>query len=380
MNDKNEDRPQEKAKEKAVPPADPVKDIKPSEQQVVTTRPMLEVLGILSKDADLAKIYAREVVQQEVARALYDQDGRLARVFAMSGYFDDINGSTLEQALSQAMTKIQLGRSWQMQPADAMQHVYFTNGKPNVQNEFLAARMRDYGLDWDIEWFRSDKGICIGCSLWMKRRNPATGLYEPIMERENGQSSQARVTFTKKDADEAMIWEKGKQIRLSEKWNYKSWPEDMYYWRCVARARRRYATNVLTGALTRDEADEVPTREINPELSGESKIGSETRFDHGARLRKQMEEQAAQAREEAEKQAVNDIKAGSTATEATAEANASAETKGPATETKSGWPNRAAMMEDFTALFVALGEQASWNILGTYSISEEAELDRKSVV
>src|ERR1035438_517747 len=80
MNDKNEDRPQEKAKEKAVPPADPVKDIKPSEQQVVTTRPMLEVLGILSKDADLAKIYAREVVQQEVARALYDQDGRLARV------------------------------------------------------------------------------------------------------------------------------------------------------------------------------------------------------------------------------------------------------------------------------------------------------------
>src|ERR1035438_988465 len=179
MNDKNEDRPQEKAKEKAVPPADPVKDIKPSEQQVVTTRPMLEVLGILSKDADLAKIYAREVVQQEVARALYDQDGRLARVFAMSGYFDDINGSTLEQALSQAMTKIQLGRSWQMQPGAAMQHVYFTNGKPNVQNEFLAARMRDYGLDWDIEWFRSDKGICIGCSLWMKRRNPATGLYEP---------------------------------------------------------------------------------------------------------------------------------------------------------------------------------------------------------
>ena len=54
-----------------------------------------------------------------------------------------------------------------------------------------------------------------------------------------------------------MIWEKGKQIKLSDKWNFQSWTEDMYFWRALSKFRRRHAPNVLRGAITREEAEEI---------------------------------------------------------------------------------------------------------------------------
>ena len=56
------------------------------------------------------------------------------------------------------------------------------------------------------------------------------------------------VEFTKKDADAAKIYENGQQVPLSAKWNFVSWPEDMYFWRCIGRLKKRHAANVLRGA------------------------------------------------------------------------------------------------------------------------------------
>jgi hypothetical protein len=212
-------------------------------------RVTLNEMLALVRDTELVATYGREIIESQLAINRFDQDWRLARVFAESGLFADA------QAVNQAMTKVQLGRSWNMTPADAMQHVYFVNGKPAVQNEYMAAKMRDAGLDWDIEWNRDRDGACTGVRLWPRRLT--TDGWKPIMERSGNQEIPASVSFTKADADRVPTKEDGKWIKLSEKSTYKAFPDDMYFWRAIARLRRRYATNILSGVLSRDEAEDI---------------------------------------------------------------------------------------------------------------------------
>ena len=82
------------------------------------------------------------------------------------------------------------------------------------------------------------------------------------MERAAGKDIPASVSFTKADADRVRVKEDGKWIPLSEKSTYKSFPDDMYFWRAIARLRRRYATNILSGVMTRDEADDIAPPQI----------------------------------------------------------------------------------------------------------------------
>jgi hypothetical protein len=201
--------------------------------------------------------YARQVVESELSRSLYDQDIKLASVFAQAGCFDDIKGSTPKQSIALAMTKIQLGRSWGLEPADAMRFVYFQGGRPCVESDIIASKLQDSGWDWDIEWTEKkdgDRVICIGCTLWVKRWDAKHEKSSPFLDRAGKPVS---VSFTKADADVAMIWEKGKQIPLSEKWNYRSWARDMYFSRSITRVRRYHAPNVMRGAVSRQEVSDV---------------------------------------------------------------------------------------------------------------------------
>lgn len=234
-------------------------------QTNVQRTPMLDVLITLKEaGGDLLARYASQVIDNETALSLYRQDRDLALQFAQSGYFNIIKGVEREQAVAQAITLIQIGRSWQMNPADAMQSLYIVNGRPAVMNEILASRMRDVGMDWKIGYHRDPKGRCIGCTLFPSRG----GI--PIREVEfiDGKpvDVDARVTFTKEDADNIPFKEDGQWIKLSEKSTYKSYPEDMYYWRCIARLRRRYATNILSGVLSQSEADDIPPVEFQKSL------------------------------------------------------------------------------------------------------------------
>jgi hypothetical protein len=214
---------------------------------------------MILKDADLLEAYGQELVQREVAALLFDQDERLARMFARSGFFSDIKGAEPMQAISQAMTKIQLGRSWAMTPADAMQHVFFVNGRPAVQNEYLGSQMRSAGMDWKIRWHRNKEGECVGVTLYPMRLTTEGSRPIKDLALVDGKMEEvdAEVTFTKADADRIKVKEDGKYISLSQKSTYQSYPEDMYFWRAIARLRRRYATNVLTGVITLNEAEEI---------------------------------------------------------------------------------------------------------------------------
>lgn len=210
-------------------------------------------------DADKAAAWISAIVEVEVARQAYAQQRALARDFALSGQFEDLKGATAEQGIATAVVKMQLGTAWGFNPADSMRYLYFANGKPAVENEIVAAKLQQAGYQWDIEWLEDEqqhKGKpwrrCVGCTLWLKRWNGT--IYAPMLDR-NGK--QVSVSFTEGDADHAMIWEKGKQIPLSQKWNFVSWARDMYYWRAIARVKKYHAPHVLRGAVSKEEALDI---------------------------------------------------------------------------------------------------------------------------
>lgn len=240
--------------------------------------PLNEMLALV-RDTELVATYGREIIESQLAINRFDQDWRLARVFAESGLFADA------QQLNQAMTKIQLGRSWNMDAADAMRFIYFVKGKPSVENEYMAAKMRDSGLNWEIEWHRNDSGLCIGCTLYPSRLQP-DGSWRPIMDRKGADSVPASVSFTKTDADRIKTKEDGKYIPLSEKETYKSFPDDMYYWRSISRLRKRYATNVLSGSMMREEAEELAAIQPEPAPVKVAQIATAADFIPGRQARK----------------------------------------------------------------------------------------------
>lgn len=211
--------------------------------------PLNEMLSLI-RDTELIGTYGREIIESQIAINRFDQQWRLARVFAESGMFTDA------QQINQAMAKIQIGESWKMSAADAMQFIDVFTGRPSVRNEYLAAKMRDAGLDWDIEWHRDEKDVCIGCTLW-PRRLTVSGAWEDITDRKDGKKIPASVSFTKAHADKVKVKEDGKWITLAEKATYQAYPEDLYFSKAIARLKRRYASNILSGMISRDEAEEI---------------------------------------------------------------------------------------------------------------------------
>lgn len=292
-----EQQPEKAAVSETLPPLETPKPRAPKSNR--------ELLDLIIESGDNSKGYAQQVVEAELLRDQFDQDQRLARVFAESNIFADIKGTTERQMIAVAMTKIQLGRSWNLTPADSMQFIYFTNGRPAVMTELYASKLKEAGYDWEAAYeYEAVPGAagtrkrrkCIGCTIFPRRWNPSTQKYDALNQKEYTDTGtlidvQMAVSFTRDDADGAMIWEKGKQIKLSEKWNFQSWPEDMYFWRALSKFRRRYAPEVLRGAITREEAAEIaPAFSVSRPLF-KTEPPTETQEDADAR---QLREQLAQ--------------------------------------------------------------------------------------
>jgi len=248
-----------------------ITDVAPQQQaiqQPAAPRLTIEQLALLGPMAenDRRVAWVNALVDAEIQRQMYATDMALAKKFAESGKFDDLKDMSAEQGIATAMVKIQLGRAWGFNAADAIRYIYFTNGKPAIENEIVASKLQLNGYDWDVEWLEETgqhKGKpyqrCIGCRLWVKRIRD--GHMEPLLDRN---SQPVSVAFTEADADVAMIWEKGKQIPLSEKWNFKSWARDMYYWKAISRVKKYHAPHVLRGGMMREEALEVMPLDAAP--------------------------------------------------------------------------------------------------------------------
>jgi len=225
----------------------------------------LAMLGPMAAD-DRRVSWVNALVDADIAKQSYATDMALAKQFAISGKFEDLKDQTPDQAIATAMVKIQLGRAWGLNSADSIRYIYFTNGRPAIENEIVASKLRLYGFEWDIEWLEEPiqhKGKayqkCIGCRLWVKVIKD--GRLAPLLDR-NGQP--VSVASAEADTDQAQIWEKGKQIPLSQKWNFQSWARDMYYWKAISRLKKYHAPHVLRGGMMREEALEVMPQDAPP--------------------------------------------------------------------------------------------------------------------
>jgi hypothetical protein len=222
-------------------------------------------------DSEQRRNWIQALVDAEVARQLYAQDRALARDFAICGQFDDLRGSTAEQAIATAMVKIQLGRAWGFNAADSMKNIYFVNGRPALEQDIVASKLQAAGLAWEPDFAYEDVAAtktarawrkCVGCTLWLKQWNKSEQCYQPMLKRDGEQVS---VSFTLSDAENAKYWEKGQEKQLSDKFNYRSYPSDMYYWRCISRVRKYYAPGVLRGSVLREEAVEMMPADLPPD-------------------------------------------------------------------------------------------------------------------
>ena len=225
-------------------------------------------------DDEHRRNWINTMMEVDMARQSYAQDRALAKDFALSGKFDDIKGSSQEQSVATAMVKIQLGRSWGFGASDSIRYVYFINGKPAVEQEIVASKLRQAGWDWDSEFTYEDveekdktgkKSVwkkCTGCTLWLKRWDYSERQYKPLLDRKGNEVS---VSFTQADAEHAKVYSAGKVIPLIEKETYQSWGESMFYWRCISKVRRFYANDVLRGAVIREQALEVMPGDAPPE-------------------------------------------------------------------------------------------------------------------
>ena len=206
---------------------------------------LLDAVAKATMEREVASVFQK--IEAEKMRFEFHQ--RIAKLFIASGVFEDTKVANANQAIAQAMLKIELGAAAGLTPAESMKSIYFTpGGKPEIDSAVRAARMKRAGYDWRFLQ-HDDKGCSI--ELW---RNGS-----PL---KNSSGQVAIVSFTESDAKNAKVWnrKKGEMVSLIESNpTYKSYPRNMYFSRCITNAQRWYAPEALNGANFTDptERDEI---------------------------------------------------------------------------------------------------------------------------
>lgn len=138
------------------------------------------------------------------------------------------------------MTSIDLGLNW----THGVRSLYMTpDGKLGVQGDILLALVQSRGFKIEIRE-STDKGA----RIWMQRP-------DGTMEYEG--------SFTEQDAKRIMFKKKGygnqqdQWLPVTEKYNYKAFAVDMYFWRAFMRTARRVAGDILGGIYHSTELEYV---------------------------------------------------------------------------------------------------------------------------
>lgn len=143
----------------------------------------------------------------------------LGKVFAESGMFPSVRQA------SEAIVKIMAGREFGLGPMAAMNGIHMVDGKPTLAANLIAGQIKRHPL-YDYKVVRRDE---TGCELEFSERTSTNLPYEPV----------GRMTFEKKDAEKAGLL--GKQ-------NWRKYPRDMYFARCLTAGARTYCPDVLGGS------------------------------------------------------------------------------------------------------------------------------------
>lgn len=151
--------------------------------------------------------------------------GLLSKVPALSGVKPGATLEEREQAKYESFAKIEIGAEIGLKPAESLRAIYFDQNGAGIdihtrvamaiatgRHRFKIQHLNETGAS--IQWFQKREGQWHACEPTRVTREQLRG---------------------------TQVWEKGKQIPITEKWNYKSWWEDMVYGFCQRRNIRRYA-------------------------------------------------------------------------------------------------------------------------------------------
>lgn len=252
--------------EAATPPAPPPPAPEKTKAISGQTDQVLSLLDVVVDEMD-----RKAITRQEIRRIEFNNDWRLAEVFAEAGYFESNGRDTPPMTKFQAMAKIEVGRSWDLNPADAVRFVYIIGGKPAIEEAVFASRLYQAGWSWEIQWLGGQGAGCRGCRLFAKKDGKP--VMEPVRAEDGSQVMggdgkplmyHAFAEFTEPQAAQIKIWQKGNQVSILQKSG--PWSDgrraNMYYWRAVSQFRRWFAPHVIAGALIRDEAQDIILEEM----------------------------------------------------------------------------------------------------------------------
>jgi hypothetical protein len=161
----------------------------------------------------------------------------LAQGFFNSGLFPNTKNAY------GAMAIIELGREIGVPPMIALNTINIIEGKPAMAGQLMLALIERHGIK--VEIVQKDKKAC---RLTLTHQGKA-----PFTE-----------TVTIEDA--AQIKDKSGKA-LTDKINWLNYPEEMLFWRCLAKGARAYCPDVILGLYGQEELDGAasgPTAEPKP--------------------------------------------------------------------------------------------------------------------
>jgi hypothetical protein len=172
----------------------------------------------------------------------------IGQVFQQSGMFKDTKSA------AQAITKVLAGQELGVPPMQAMRGIHVVDGNPQLSAGLIGALIKRSNR-YDYRVVTSDD---TECKLEWRQRTDA-GAWEVV-----GESK-----FTIAQAEHVPTKEYGREIKLSEKTNWKTYTEDMLFARALTRGARRYCPDVFGGAVyTLGEAapdqDDLPAPYVQP--------------------------------------------------------------------------------------------------------------------
>ena len=160
-----------------------------------------------------------------------DELERVAIMAAKSGFFKNA------QDTARGCMIMQYGIELGMSPIAALQNIDVIEGKLSMSGSMIAAKIKSSG--------RYD--------------------FKPV----EASTKRAEILFLqngKEQGTASYSWEDAQRAKLAGKFNWKSYPEDMLWWRCMARGARRFCPDVFLGKVYTPEelsgGEELPDGEI----------------------------------------------------------------------------------------------------------------------
>lgn len=175
------------------------------------------------------------VIADEEKTASFDQIAMIAGKLFKSGLFTHLAKP------EQAVAIVEYGRELGIPPMQSLQMMAVIRGKIAIQSQLLLALAMKNGCDIEIIEQTKEK-----CEMIFKR-----------------QGRKYPVSFT---------YEEAKELELTGKDNWRKQSANMLFWRCISKAIRRYAPDLMLGIYTIEEmtaGEQTTVEEIQEEIKSD---------------------------------------------------------------------------------------------------------------